>query len=54
MKAPALLADAVRDRHLQAVDEQEVRVDRFAPHLGDLAHLDGIAVEIGVEQRHPQ
>ena len=49
-EAPALLADAVGDRHRQLVDEQLVRVDGLAAHLLDLAHLDAAAVEIGVEQ----
>src|SRR5258708_11784649 len=51
VEALAFLADAVLERHLQAVDEDLVGVDRLAPHLIDLAHLDLGAVEVGVEQR---
>ena len=39
-EALAFLADAVFDRHLQAVDEEHVGVHRIAAHLVDLAHLD--------------
>ena len=52
LEALAFLADAVLERHLEPVDEQHVRIDRVAAHLGDLAHLDGAAVEVGVEQGH--
>ena len=38
------------DRHLQAVDEHLVGIDRLASHLLDLAHLDEAAIERGVEQ----
>ena len=49
-EAPALLADAIGDRHRQRVDEQLVGIDRAAAHLGDFAHVDVAAVEVGVEQ----
>ena len=44
------LADAVLDRDLEPVDEDLVGVDRLAAHLLDLAHLDVLAVEVGVEE----
>ncbi len=50
LEAAAFLADAILDRHFQAVDEHLVGVDRFATHLVDLAHFDEAAVERGVEQ----
>src|SRR5438105_8921877 len=52
LEPPALLADAVGDRHSEAVNEQQVRIDRLAPHFRDLAYLDLAAVEIGVEEGH--
>ena len=51
VEALAFLADAVLERHLQAVDEDLVGVDRLAAHLVDLGDLDLGAVEVGVEQR---
>ena len=53
LEAPALLADAVLERHRQAVEEQLVGVDRLAAHLVDDARLHVLAVERGVEQREP-
>ena len=53
VEALAFLADAVLERHLQAVDEHLVGVDRLAAHLVDLGDLDLGAVEVGVEQRQP-
>ncbi len=53
VEALALLADAILKRHLQAVDEHLVGVDRLAAHLVDLGDLDLGAVEIGVEERQP-
>ena len=50
-EAPPLLADAVGLGHEQPVDEDGVGVDRLAAHLGDLAHLDLGAVEVGVKNR---
>ncbi|MNY23978.1 hypothetical protein D3C86_1576660 [compost metagenome] len=50
LEASALLANAVRRRHHQAVDEQHVRVHGAAAHLVDLAHLDVLAVQRRVEQ----
>ena len=47
----ALFADAILERHLQAIDEHLVGVDRLATHLLDLADLDLRAVEVRVEQR---
>src|SRR4029077_13843544 len=49
-KTVAFLADAVLDRHVEAVDENLIGVDRLPSHLLDLAHLDEAAVERGEEQ----
>ncbi len=46
----ALFAQPVLDWNAQVVDEQLVRVDRLAAHLRDLAHLDGFAIEVAIEQ----
>ena len=40
LEALALLADAILQRHRQAVEEQLVGVDRLAAHLVDHARLD--------------
>src|SRR5215475_14962797 len=50
LEASALLADAVLDRHRQAVDEKLVGVDRLASHLLNFAYVDVAPVEVGVEQ----
>ena len=52
VEAPALLADAVGDRHFEPVDEQLFESTALRPIFGDLADLDLAAVEIGVEQGH--
>src|SRR6058998_2367172 len=53
VEAPAHLADDVRGRDLEAVDEDLVRVDRRPAELLDLAHRDLRAVEFREEERHP-
>ena len=53
LEALALLADAIGLGHRQRVEEHLVRVDRVPAHLLDLAHLDVLAVEVGIEQRQP-
>ena len=50
-EALALLADAVLVGDEQAVDEDRVRIDRLAAHLGDPVDVDLRAVEVGVEDR---
>ena len=52
-KTLAFLADAILERHRQAVDEDLVRVDRLAPHLVDHPHVAVRTVQVGVEQRQP-
>src|SRR5439155_15391535 len=49
IEAAALFAQPVLDRDAQVVDKELVRVDRLAPHLRDLAHLDGLAVEVAIK-----
>src|SRR4029453_14288603 len=50
LEAPALIPDAVRDRDLQAVDEDLVGIDGAPAHLRNLAGFDEAAVEVGIEQ----
>ncbi len=52
VEAVAHRAHHVRLGHLEVVDEDLVRVHGGPPELLDLAHRDGLAVELGEEERH--
>src|SRR5437899_2019022 len=49
LESLAFLSDAILLRYKQVIDEDRVRVDRLASHLGDALDLDFAAVEVGVE-----
>ena len=49
-EAATFLADAIRDRRRQRIDEKLIGVHGVATHLGNFAHLNITSIEIGVEQ----